>query len=63
MIKIKRTVEITYYLDENALRVFADRNGYDEDELNEAIDNDELNVEYLCHFKDETEIDYEVERS
>lgn len=63
MIKIKRTVEITYYLDENALRDFAERNGYDEDELNEAIDNDELNVEYLCAFKDETEIDYEVERS
>lgn len=62
MIKIKRTVETTYYLDENALKDFADRNGYDEDELNEAIDNDELNVEWFCIFKDETEIDYEVER-
>ena len=63
MIVIKKTVEITYYLEESALKAFADRNGYDEDELNEAIDNDELDVEWLCAFQDETTVDYKVERS
>lgn len=47
MIVIKKTVKITYYLEENVLEAFADRNGYDVDELNEAIDNDELDVEWL----------------
>lgn len=63
MIVIKKTVETTYYLEESALEAFADRNGYDEDELNEAIDNDELDVEWLCAFQDETTVDYKVERS
>ena len=63
MIIIKKTVEITYYLEESALEAFADRNGYDANELNEAIDNDELDVEWLCTFQDETTVDYKVERS
>lgn len=63
MIVIKKTVEITYYLEESALEAFADRNGYDANELNEAIDNDELDVEWLCAFQDETTVDYKVERS
>lgn len=63
MIVIKKTVETTYYLEESALEAFADRNGYDADELNEAIDNDELDVEWLCAFQDETTVDYKVERS
>lgn len=63
MITIKKTVEITYYLKEEVLRAFADRNGYSEDELNEAIDNDELDVEWLCTSQDETTVDYKVERS
>ena len=63
MIIIKKTVEITYYLEESALEAFADRNGYDADELNEAIDNDELDVEWLCISQDETTVDYKVERS
>ena len=63
MIVIKKTVEITYYLEESALEAFADRNGYDANELNEAIDNDELDVEWLCTFQDETTVDYKVERS
>lgn len=63
MIVIKKTVEITYYLEESALEAFADRNGYDADELNEAIDNDELDVEWLCASQDETTVDYKVERS
>ena len=62
MIIIKKTVEITYYLEESTLQNFADRNGYDMDELNEAIDNDELDVEWLCTLQDETPIDYKVER-
>lgn len=62
MITIKKTVEITYYLEESALEAFADRNGYDANELNEAIDNDELDVEWLCTSKDETTVDYKVER-
>ena len=62
MITIKKTVEITYYLEESALEAFADRNGYDANELNEAIENDELDVEWLCTFQDETMIDYKVER-
>ena len=62
MITIKKTIEITYYLEESALKGFADRNGYDEDELNEAIDNDELDVEWLCTFQDEITVNYEVER-
>lgn len=63
MIVIKKTVETTYYLEESALEAFADRNGYDANELNEAIDNDELDVEWLCAFQDETTVDYKVERS
>lgn len=62
MIVITKTVEIKYYLEEEKLNEFADRNGYDADELNEAIDNDELDVEWLCSFQDETTIDYKVER-
>ena len=62
MIKIKKTVEITYYLDESVLATFADRNGFNEDEINEAIDNDELDVEWLCSCGDEITIDYKVER-
>ena len=62
MIIIKKTVEITYYLEESALEAFADRNGYDEEELNKAIENDELDVEWLCSFHDEITIDYTVER-
>ena len=62
MIVIKKTVEFTYYLEEGTLRDFADRNGYDENELNEAIDNDELDVEYLCTCRHETPINYKVER-
>lgn len=63
MIVIKKTVETTYYLEESVLEAFADRNGYDANELNEAIDNDELDVEWLCAFQDETTVDYKVERS
>lgn len=63
MIKIKKTIEITYYLDEDTLKTFADRNGFDEDEINEAIDNDELDVEWLCFSQSEALIDYEVERN
>ena len=63
MITIKKTVEITYYLEERTLEAFADRNDYDANELKEAIDNDKLDVEYLCTFQDETTIDYKVERS
>ena len=62
MIIIKKTVEITYHLEESELEAFADRNGYDKDELNEAIDNDELDVEWLCSFQDETTVNYKVER-
>lgn len=62
MIKIKKPIEVIYYLEEDALRAFADRNGYDEEELNEAIENDELDVEWLCSFHDEIIIDYTVER-
>ena len=62
MITIRKTIEITYYLEESALKAFADRNGYDEDELNEAIDNDELDVEWLCTSQDEVTVNYEVER-
>ena len=62
MIIIKKTIEITYYLEESALEAFADRNGYDANELNEAIDNDELDVEWLCSFQDEITVNYEVER-
>lgn len=63
MITIKKTIEITYYLKESTLEAFADRNGYDANELNEAIDNDELDVEWLCAFQDETTVDYKVEKS
>lgn len=62
MIIIKKTVEITYHLEESELEAFADRNGYDVNELNEAIDNDELDVEWLCSFQDETTVNYKVER-
>lgn len=62
MITIKKTVEITYHLEESALEAFADRNGFDTDELNEAIDNDELDVEWLCTSQDEITVDYKVER-
>lgn len=63
MITIKKTVEITYHLEEKALEEFADRNGYNVDELNEAIDNDELYVDWLCTSQDETTVDYKVKRS
>lgn len=63
MIKIKKTVEITYYLDKSDVKAFADRNGFDEDEINEAIDNDTLNVEGLCFRQDEAIVDYKVERN
>ena len=64
MIKIKKTIEITYYLDEeNVLEAFADRNGFDKNELNKAIDNNELDVEWLCTYQDEVIVDYQVERS
>ena len=63
MIKIKKTIEITYYLDEeNVLEAFADRNGFDKNELNKAIDNNELDVEWLCTYQDEVIVDYQVER-
>ena len=62
MIRIKKTVEITYHLEESELEAFADRNGYDVNELNEAIDNDELDVEWLCSFQDATTVNYKVER-
>ena len=62
MITIKKTVEITYHLEESELEAFADRNGYDVNELNTAIDNDELDVEWLCSFQDETTVNYKVER-
>jgi hypothetical protein len=62
MITIKKTIEVIYYLEESALEAFADRNGYDVNELNEAINNNELDVEWLCTFHDETTVDYEVER-
>ena len=63
MITIKKTIEITYYLEESTLEAFADRNGYDSNELNEAIDNNELDVEWLCTFQDEITVDYKVERN
>lgn len=62
MITIKKTVVTTYYLEESVLKDFADRNGYDANELNEAIDNDELDVEWLCTSQDEIIIGYKVER-
>jgi hypothetical protein len=63
MITVKKTIEITYYLEESVLEAFADRNGYDANELKEAIDNNELGVEWLCTSLNETIIDYKVERS
>jgi hypothetical protein len=63
MITVKKTIEITYYLEESVLEAFADRNGYDANELNEAINNNELGVEWLCTSLNETIIDYKVERS
>lgn len=63
MIKIKKTIEITYYLKEDDVKAFADRNGFDEDEINEAIDDDTLDVEGLCCYQSEALIDYEVERN
>ena len=63
MITIKKTIEITYYLKESTLEAFAHRNGYDVNELNEAIDNNELGVEWICTSLNETIIDYKVERS
>lgn len=63
MIAIKKTIEITYYLKESDIKAFADRNGFDEDEIYEAIDNDELDVEGLCFSQSEELVDYEVERN
>lgn len=63
MITIKKTIEITYYLKESTLEAFANHNGYDVNELNEAIDNNELGVEWICNSLNETIIDYKVERS
>lgn len=63
MITIKKTIEITYYLKESTLEAFANRNGYDVNELNEAIDNNELGVEWICSSSNETIIDYKVERN
>ena len=63
MITIKKTVEITYYLKESDVKAFADRNGFDEDEINEAINDDTLDVEGLCFYQDEAIVDYKVERN
>ena len=63
MITIKKTIEITYYLKESTLEAFANRNGYDVNELNEAIDKNELGVEWICSSSNETIIDYKVERN
>lgn len=63
MIKIKKTIEITYYLKEVDVKAFADRNGFDEDEINEAIDDDTLDVEEFCCYQSEALVDYEVERN
>lgn len=63
MIAIKKTVEITYYLKEDDVKAFADRNGFDEDEINEAINDDTLDVEGLCSYISETIVDYKVERN
>lgn len=63
MITIKKAVEIIYYLKESDVKAFADRNGFDEDEINEAIDNDTLDVERLCFYQDEAIVDYKVERN
>ena len=62
MIVVTKTVERRIYLKEEALQEFAERNGYDIDELNEALDNDELDIDWLMEFDDETVIDYKVER-
>ena len=62
MIVITKVVERKIYVKEESLAEFADRNGYDIDELNEARDNDELDVEWLMEFEDETLVDYKVER-
>ena len=62
MIVITKLVERKIYVKEETLEEFADRNGYDIDELNEALDNDELDVDWLMDFDDETVVDYKVER-
>lgn len=62
MIVVTKTVERKIYLKEEVLQEFAERNGYDIDELNEALDNDELDIDWLMEFDDETVIDYKVER-
>ena len=62
MIVITKLVERKIYVREETLEEFADRNGYDIDELNEALDNDELDVDWLMDFDDETVVDYKVER-
>lgn len=62
MIVITKVIERKIYVKEETLAEFADRNGYDIDELNEALDNDELDVDWLMEFDDETVVDYKVER-
>lgn len=62
MIVITKLVERKIYVKEETLTEFADRNGYDIDELNEALNNDELDVDWLMEFEDETVVDYKVER-
>ena len=63
MITIKKTIEITYYLKESDVKAFADRYDYDEDELNEAIGNEAVDIEWLCFHRDEAIVDYKVERN
>lgn len=62
MIVVTKTVERRIYIKEEALQEFAERNSYDIDEINEALDNDELDIDWLMEFDDETVIDYKVER-
>lgn len=62
MIIITKLVERKIYVREETLIEFATRNGYDFGELNEALNNDELDVDWLMDFEDETVVDYKVER-
>lgn len=62
MIVVTKIVERRIYLKEETLQDFAEKNGYNIDELNEALDNDELDIDWLMEFDDETVIDYKVER-
>lgn len=62
MIIITKVVERKIYVKEETLEEFANRNRYNIEELNEALNNDELDVDWLADFDDETVIDYKVER-